>query len=311
MSRSRSPARSAHRCPHAQLPPEVDHFAKIAAADLDRAARRAHGSGRAAPARRGARALPLDQSRAARAGRFHRAGRSGRDRTHRPRCAHLADDMHAGHIDTLIIVGANPVYDAPGELGLRRSASRRCRSRSISVLSRRDRGALHVASAADAIVLESWSDIRAFDGTASIVQPLIRPLYDTRTAHELLAFLGGADGRHRTISFAPTGARQAGTARFRRNGGGNRCKTASSPTAPPQKSQCRRRNCRKSRPRRDQHGFLLTLAPDPSVFDGSIANNAWLQECPKPFTKQVWGNALHSPTPTRAISGWSMAMLCG
>src|ERR1700733_12118365 len=40
-------------------------------------------------------------------------------------------------------------------------------------------------------------------------------------------------------------------------------------------------------------GFTITLAPDPAVFDGSMANNAWLQECPKPFTKQVWGNALH------------------
>ena len=39
--------------------------------------------------------------------------------------------------------------------------------------------------------------------------------------------------------------------------------------------------------------FTLILAPDASVFDGSFSNNAWLQECPKPFTKQVWGNALH------------------
>lgn len=40
-------------------------------------------------------------------------------------------------------------------------------------------------------------------------------------------------------------------------------------------------------------GYALVFAPDPSVFDGSVANNAWLQECPKPFTSQVWGNALH------------------
>ena len=39
--------------------------------------------------------------------------------------------------------------------------------------------------------------------------------------------------------------------------------------------------------------FTLTFAPDPAVFDGSFANNAWLQECPAPFTKQVWGNALY------------------
>ena len=39
--------------------------------------------------------------------------------------------------------------------------------------------------------------------------------------------------------------------------------------------------------------FHSDVSPDPSVFDGSFSNNAWLQECPKPFTKQVWGNALH------------------
>ena len=46
-------------------------------------------------------------------------------------------------------------------------------------------------------------------------------------------------------------------------------------------------------PANSSTGFVLTLAPDPAVFDGSFANNAWLQECPKPFSKQVWGNALH------------------
>ena len=49
--------------------------------------------------------------------------------------------------------------------------------------------------------LESWSDVRAFDGTASIIQPLIEPLYDGKTAHEFMDALLTAAGarvlRHR------------------------------------------------------------------------------------------------------------------
>jgi len=103
----------------------------------------------------------------------------------------LVDDIHAHHVATLIIIGANPVYDAPGELDLADAIG----AVPFSV----DLG-LHQDETAARCTwhlplshpLESWSDLRACDGTASIVQPLIRPLYDSRSAHEVLAMLGGA-----------------------------------------------------------------------------------------------------------------------
>ena len=144
-------------------------------------------------------------------------------------------------------------------------------------------------------MLEGWSDIRAFDGTASIIQPLIRPLYDTRTAHQMLALLNDAGGLPLTIWCAANGKAPTHPA-ISTTGGSSHCRMASSPIPPRRRFRRRRRNCRISPPAKTT-ASRLTLSPDPSVFDGSVGNNAWLQECPKPFTKQVWGNALHLAEP--------------
>jgi molybdopterin-containing oxidoreductase family iron-sulfur binding subunit len=140
--------------------------------------------------------------------------------------------------------------------------------------------------------LESWSDIRAVDGTASIIQPLIRPLYDSRSPHQLIALLDGA------LSASPYALLREYWRGTRRGGDfedwwrqslqdGVVADTAAakltlSPPSLPQVAPAVARD-----------HWTLTLAPDPSVFDGGMANNGWLQECPAPFTKQVWGNALH------------------
>ena len=103
----------------------------------------------------------------------------------------MADDARAGYIDTLIIAGVNPVYDAPGELAFAELIA--AAPFSVHLGHYRDETAARCTWHLPLChVLESWSDIRAPDGTASIIQPLIRPLYDSRTAHDLLALLGGA-----------------------------------------------------------------------------------------------------------------------
>ncbi len=204
----------------------------------------------------------------------------------------LAGDIHAGRIETLIVIGANPAYDTPGELGLADAIGAVPFSAHLGLYQDETaaRCTWHLPLSHP---LESWSDIRAFDGTASIVQPLIRPLYDSRTAHEILAMLGGA--------VAPSAfdlVREQW--RATRNGASDfdawwrqslqdgviadsaSAKISAPSPALPQLAAATAKS-----------GFSLALAPDPSVFDGSMANNAWLQECPKPFTKQVWGNVLH------------------
>jgi len=203
----------------------------------------------------------------------------------------LADDLAAQRVETLIIIGANPAYDGPGDLRLGDLIAAVPFSAHFGLYA--DETAMrcrwHLPMSHP---LESWSDLRAFEGTASIVQPLIRPLYDTqprtsssqfcrerfRRLHATLSCRAGGPAPDRMIS-PPGGANVLHN--------GVVPDTAARPVAAPPS------RLRRFAPAPEPNGFTLTIAPDPSVWDGSFANNAWLQECPQPLTKQVWGNALH------------------
>jgi molybdopterin-containing oxidoreductase family iron-sulfur binding subunit len=202
----------------------------------------------------------------------------------------LAADIHAGKIQSLIIIDANPVYDAAGDLQLAAVIASVPFSAHLGLYDDETatRCTWHLPLTHP---LESWSDLRAFDGTASIVQPLIRPLYDTRTAHELLAFMGGAINASAHDLVRATWQSQAGAGNFagwwrQTLQDGVVANSAAAKVAAPNPALPR------LEPSESSKHFTLTLAPDPSIWDGSVANNAWLQECPKPFTKEVWGNAL-------------------
>src|SRR3989449_54666 len=105
----------------------------------------------------------------------------------------LCADMDAGRVDALILLGGNPVYDAPHDFD-------------FAVELKKVRVAIHLSPYVDetsdccqwhvpaAHFLESWSDARAFDGTASIVQPLIAPLYQGRTAHDVIGTFSEKSG---------------------------------------------------------------------------------------------------------------------
>ncbi len=203
----------------------------------------------------------------------------------------LAADARAGHVETLLMLGTNSVYDAPGVLGFNDlvaaipfTAHFGCYRNETS-----ERCTWHLPLAH---ALEAWSDIRAFDGTASIIQPLIRPLYDSRNPYNVLAMLQSEIG---SSAFDIVRHQWRGTAAEREwedwwrqtLHDGIVANSASAKIALPSA------NLPDVAPSGPAQGHTLMLAPDPSVFDGSMANNAWLQECPKPFTSQVWGNALH------------------
>ena len=109
---------------------------------------------------------------------------------HAASLAELCADIDKGAVSVLIVLGGNPIYNAPADL--------KFTERFKSVANRIHWGLYddetanlshwHVPAAH---YLESWSDARAFDGTVSIIQPLIAPMYGGRTAHEIVATLAG------------------------------------------------------------------------------------------------------------------------
>ncbi len=110
--------------------------------------------------------------------------------------AALAEDMRTGKVDTLLMLGVNPVYDAPVDIGFV-AALRRVPHTFHLGLYRDETGTLAHWHAPQAHELEAWGDALAFDGTASLAQPLIAPLYDGHSAIEVMALLLGdaVDGR--------------------------------------------------------------------------------------------------------------------
>ncbi len=203
--------------------------------------------------------------------------------------AELVHDLDAGAVDQLVMIGVNPGYDAAADLEFtKRSAKAVFRVHLGRYADETaDLATWHVPQTHE---LEAWSDLRSSDGTASLVQPLIRPLFRSWTAHELLAMLTGRGDaspydlvRETWQTHAPNDF-EGWWIRALHDGVVDRAPSTIAVGNP--------RLPDLSAPAPPGTGMTLVLRPDPSLWDGSFANNAWLQECPKPLTKQVWGNAL-------------------
>jgi len=198
--------------------------------------------------------------------------------------------LNEGQVKTLIAIECNPAYDAPADLAfkdaLQKAEFRAHLSQIVDETSALCEWHLPASHA-----LESWSDLRAPEGTASIVQPLIEPLYDTRTAHDLIAILSGQTGAKPYGLVQDTWRSHASKDAFEGwwkkvledgviPGTASQPVNVGDPTLP------------EIKPIKATEGATLVLAADPTLWDGRYASNAWLQECPNPFTKQVWGNSL-------------------
>jgi len=223
----------------------------------------------------------------------------------------LAKELEAGRVETLVVLGGNPAYDAPADLGFADLLARVPHAVHLSS-HRNETSLLAEWQIPRAHFLESWDLSRAHDGTLLARQPLIEPLYGGRTDAELLAvFLDGrAAASGHDLAREAFGAFVSGEADFEKSwrrllhdgvlGGSARPKVDVSFQAGPTADSLEQISHIKDHA--GENGLEAVFLRDASVHDGRFANNAWLQETPDPMTKLTWDNAaLVGPSTARAL----------
>lgn len=211
--------------------------------------------------------------------------------------AALVREMNQGQVSTLFISGANPAYSAPRGLGFAQALTK-VPLRIHHALFEDETSALCQWHLPETHFLEFWGDARAFDGTVSFQQPLIAPLYEGRSLAEVLSlWLGESAASSRSLLEAhwraqPSFAQARGFVRSFEQAihDGLISGSASKPERVSLRPDWSARIPAASAP--GPTGTLeVSLLPDSTVWDGSLAGNAWLQELPKPLLQLAWSNA--------------------
>ena len=219
----------------------------------------------------------------------------------------LVADMNAGKVDVLLILGnTNPVFTAPADLKFA-DALGKVTNRIHLGLYNDETGELCHWHVPEAHFLEAWGDVRAFDGTVSLIQPLIAPLYDGRTAIEVISAMNGTPGMSSmdvvkdfwTKAFGSpewkfahaNGQPFANVDSFWKNAlhdgfisGTSMLGGAAVPAAPATVV---------SEMAPSMTGMEIVFRPDQNILDGRFANHPWLQELPRPLSKVTWDNVAY------------------
>ncbi len=223
----------------------------------------------------------------------------------------LARDMQAGRVDALIILGGNPVYDAPTDLDFAGSLGKVRTSVHLSeyIDETSQKTTWHVPKAH---FLEAWGDCRTWDGTITIAQPLIAPIYGSISNLQMLALLGatiqGPQGplsqNAPTEDLISTVVGRLGATNWKQH-----VHDGFIPKVPPTEEKKYDVGALPpatltavQRGGSDPKEIEVTFLQSSFSYDGRFANNAWLQETPDFMTKVVWDNyALVGPATAKAL----------
>ncbi|MEO8726126.1 MAG: 4Fe-4S dicluster domain-containing protein, partial [Acidobacteriaceae bacterium] len=219
----------------------------------------------------------------------------------------LVGEMNTGKVTMLMVLGANPVYSAPADFQMVGAFKNFLDAGGLGV---------HLGEYKDETsrycqwhinqshYLESWADARACDGTASIVQPLIEPLYNGKSPIDVIATLGDTPDtraydfvrQYWAASGQLKGANFEAQWRSALNSGFIPNTASSAKYMPAGKAAVT------LAPVSDE--MELIFRPDPSIYDGRFSNNAWLQEIAKPISKMSWDNAILVDVRTADSRKW-------
>jgi molybdopterin-containing oxidoreductase family iron-sulfur binding subunit len=206
----------------------------------------------------------------------------------------LAKEIEAGEVEGLFILGGNPAYTFPADLEFGRLLSKVLQSIYLGP-GINETATLCTWHIPETHYLESWGDARAIDGTVSIIQPLIAPLYKSKTAHELLGAITQQQPVRSDYEIVREHWRDQNAwpdfeSEWRRAlhdgfiaGSESRPKEVQVNAEKLKSTQAAKSNA---------SDIEVNFRPDPSLWDGRFANNGWLQECPRPISKLTWDNAV-------------------
>ncbi len=203
----------------------------------------------------------------------------------------LVADINAGKVDLLIILGGNPAYDAPADLDFASVLKNgKVPLRVHLGLYQNETAELCQWHINQAHELEAWGDARAYDGTVSIIQPLIAPLYSGKSALEFVALLSGqadATGYDLTRTYWQKQHSGADFEQFWRKSLHDGWVDGTTYAPKPVTAKLN-----EFFTGYDHNAIELNIRRDPTIYDGQFSNNGWLQELPKPMTKLTWDNAI-------------------
>lgn len=218
------------------------------------------------------------------------------DQYNREALKKVIDGLNNESIDTAVIIGGNPVFNAPADLKMEEALAK---AEHVIHLSDYydETSALASWHVNRAHFLEMWGDGYSFTGTSSVIQPQIEPLFDGKSEIEFLNTI---------ITGEDTDGYQLVRQTWQQNISGNFqnrweqilhdgiATKNNFPQVTPALSGSLGRNLGPSSD--ESEGIELVIRPDSKLFDGRYANNGWLQELPDPMTKITWDNvALMSP----------------
>ena len=216
----------------------------------------------------------------------------------------LTEEMQAGQVDLLVIVGGNPVFDAPADLDFTQAMQQVKLRVHLSHYEDETSNLCHW-QVPESHYLESWSDARSHDGLVTILQPLIEPLYKSKSAHELISVMADQAGRPPYEQVRAYWQEQPLSRDFESVWSKALHDGFLPGTALPPKSvrlQSPLHLPRETEEKPEAGQLELLFRPDPLIWDGRFANNGWLQETPNPITKLTWDNAaLISPTTAESM----------